>query len=76
MYIPESAVMLDLLQGLANTLKTCDFTEQRELMLKKYKLLSTKVDKYNRCEAYTAWKRALENGRTKNIYAEHAGLDD
>ena len=68
-HIVDAVVVLDLLQGLADELKTFDLTDQCKLMLAKYKLLSTKITLDNTSESYKAVARALQDGKHNKIFS-------
>ncbi|OWF50470.1 uncharacterized protein LOC110450352 [Mizuhopecten yessoensis] len=57
----ESAVMLDLLYGVADKIAMSDTTRQRQVMRWKYKLLSSKVDTQNNQLFIRQARKALSN---------------
>ena len=65
----DAVVILDLLQGLADELKSFDLANQCKLMLAKYKLLNTKISLENTNEAYQAVARALQDGKYSQMHA-------
>ena len=61
-HITDCVIILDLLQGLADHLKSLDLENQNKLMLLKYKLLNTKIDQENVSEAYKTVAKAFQDG--------------
>lgn len=57
----ESAVILDLLHGLVDFLRSHHTTKQREVMLWKYNLLAGKVDMNDPLQALIKARKAIEN---------------
>ena len=61
-HFTDCVVILDLLQGLADQLKSLDLEDQSKLMLLKYKLLNTKINYDNASESYKAVAKAFQDG--------------
>ena len=73
----EAAVMLDVVQGLADQLKNMDTTLQRELMLRKYRLLTAAVDINNKEASYAAARKALEEGKKVwHVWTRRPSMND
>ena len=62
LHFTDCVIILDLLQGLADHLKSLDLENQSKLMLLKYKLLNTKINAKNASEAYKAVAKAFQDG--------------
>lgn len=60
----ESAVILDLLHGLVDFLRSHHTTKQREIMLWKYNMLGGKVDMSDPLQALIKARKAIENDFT------------
>lgn len=58
----EAAIILDLLQQLTSHIRSLEISSQRQLMKRKYALLSTRVKAGNRSRAFQLAQRALEEG--------------
>lgn len=60
----ECSIVLDLMHGLVDTLRTHDSNKQQEIMLQKYHLLTSKIDLNNTMAHLERCRRAINNDYT------------
>ena len=61
-------MLLDLTEALAKHLKSLDTTDQRSIMIKKYDLLSARVNARSNEEMSELTRKALEEGLNSSFY--------